>query len=63
MMKKKYEAPKVEKMEFNYAETVVASNTSNPTVWYMTNDKENCEDVNLEKWNYYKEDAQCVKLS
>lgn len=26
-MKKNYESPKAEKMEFNYAETVVASNT------------------------------------
>lgn len=29
-MKKMYEAPKAEKMEFNYMETVVASDTPEP---------------------------------
>ena len=29
-MKKMYETPKAEKMEFNYVETIVASNTQEP---------------------------------
>jgi len=33
-MKKEYEAPKAEKMEFNYSEAVVASGAA--CDWYMT---------------------------
>ena len=33
-MKKNYEAPKAEKMEFNYSEAVVASGTA--CDWYTT---------------------------
>ncbi len=35
-MKKNYEAPKAEKMEFNYSETVVASGCKNETHYSLT---------------------------
>ena len=38
-MKKEYEAPKAEKMEFNYTESVVASSCNNET-WYTHSNAE-----------------------
>ena len=36
-MKKEYKAPKVERMEFNYSDTVVASGCGNTTTYSQTN--------------------------
>ena len=38
-MKKNYESPKVEKLEFNYAEVVTASTTPGPTNTGTTREK------------------------
>lgn len=52
-MKKQYEAPKADKMEFNYAETVVASNAHCDWFYTKTQGEEGCFDVQLKQWNEY----------
>ena len=50
-MKKDYESPKAEKMEFNYSETVVASNTG--CTYYITKKDFNyvgCEETEVKNW-------------
>ena len=49
-MKKGYEAPKAEKMEFNYSDAVVASGTS--CDWFITHTQafEGCEDTQVKSW-------------
>ena len=52
-MRKEYEAPKAEKMEFNYSETVVAS-TPKACDWYMTLTQgyEGCTEVGpIKQWH------------
>ena len=49
-MKKEYESPKAEKMEFNYSETVVASGGCR---WYITESDWNyvgCTEVTIKTW-------------
>lgn len=50
-MKKEYESPKAEKMEFNYSETVVASGSG--CGWRITKGDYNyvgCEEITLKTW-------------
>ena len=59
-MKKEYEAPKAEKMDFNYAETVVASGTivcgSGLAKVYTNTGKINCEDTFVGYQDVWKAD-------
>ncbi len=51
-MKKEYESPKAEKMEFNYSETVVASGTG--CGWRITKGDYNyvgCEENTYQTWS------------
>ena len=50
-MKKEYDAPKAEKLEFNYSETVVASGTA--CDWFITHTQvlEGCTDVAVKSWH------------
>ncbi len=51
-MKKAYESPKAEKMEYNYSETVVASGTG--CGWRITKGDYNyvgCEEKTFETWS------------
>lgn len=47
-MKKNYEAPKAEKMEFNYSETVVASGCDNTTTYTKSNNEPHCSQIEVE---------------
>ena len=49
-MKKEYDAPKAEKMEFNYSETVVASATACDFFKTTTQAVEPCSDKLVTKW-------------
>ena len=50
-MKKEYNTPKVEKMEFNYSEAVVASGTH--CDWYITHTQgeEGCITSEVKSWH------------
>ena len=50
-MKKEYESPKAEKMEFNYSDTVVASGSG--CGWRITKGDYNyvgCEEITITTW-------------
>ena len=49
-MKKAYEAPKAEKMEFNYSEAVVASGKACDWFITLTQEDQGCEKVEVQKW-------------
>ena len=50
-MKKEYDAPKAEKMEFNYSDAVVASGTS--CDWFITHTQgdQGCLKVEVKEWH------------
>ncbi len=49
-MKKVYDAPKAEKMEFNYSDSVVASSSCD---WFITHTQhpQGCLDVEVKEWH------------
>lgn len=50
-MKKNYESPKAEKMEFNYSETVVASNTQTCKFFItLSEDDYGCQSKEIRHW-------------
>lgn len=49
-MKKEYESPKAEKMEFNYSETVVASGTGCNFFITLTEVHEGCNMKEVTHW-------------
>ena len=51
-MRKDYEAPKAEKMEFNYSDAVVASSTACDWFMTLTQHEEGCTDVGpVKQWH------------
>lgn len=50
-MKKEYDAPKAEKMEFNYSETVVASATACDWFKTITQQEQGCSEVTTNEWH------------
>ena len=62
-MKKKYEAPQVEKIAFDYSETVVAS--ASDTMERLTDRKWQCSDTHTgEIWNFAPASTStCIRIN
>lgn len=62
-MKKEYAAPKAERMEFNYSETVTASN-GNSWQKYIDKTSGTCQDTPTDEWwvGMVAGGAGCTKL-